>query len=165
MKQYYGAGLKPFQRPNPEQAINTWVEEVTEHAITNLLQPGAITPDTVLILLNAVFFQATWSSQFDPIHTWNADFTTISAAIKQVPLMYQQEDFSVKSFSELDARVLELPYKGGDYSFFILLPNTRNGLENLESKLTGQILESALTSMPPAQLYKVYLPKVHSAHE
>ncbi|PVD18422.1 hypothetical protein C0Q70_20971 [Pomacea canaliculata] len=159
INRYYGAALKPFQKPNPEEAINTWVEEVTKHAITNFLQPGYITGDVILMLLNAVFFEASWKTMFDPRVTHDADFTTISGAVKQVPLMSKDESFSVKNVPELDARVLELPYKGGDYSLFVILPNTKNGLTNMEDKLTGQVLESALSSMPHAIPRKVYLPK------
>ncbi|XP_025079751.1 uncharacterized protein LOC112555532 [Pomacea canaliculata] len=159
MSRYYGTGLQPFQRPNPEQAINTWVEEVTKRAITNFLQPGSIQSDTVIMLLNAVFFEASWRTTFTPSATRDDDFTTISGTVKRVPLMFKEGSFSVKNVPELDARVLELPYKGGDYSLFILLPNTKTGLTDLESKLTGQILEGALTSMPFAQHREVYIPK------
>ncbi|XP_025079749.1 serpin B6-like [Pomacea canaliculata] len=120
MSQYYGAGLKPFQRPNPEKAINTWVEEVTEGAITNFLQPGAITADTVLMLLNAVYFEV---------------------------------------LSSLNARVLELPYKGHRYSFFIILPMAKDGLTHLEGLLNGQNLEDSLSVMPRASHVEILLPK------
>ncbi|XP_025080038.1 antithrombin-III-like [Pomacea canaliculata] len=94
MNRYYGTGLQPFQRPNPEQAINTWVEDVTEGAISHFLQPGAITADTVIMLLNAVFFEASWLTTFGPTATKDRDFTTISGTVKQVPLMYKKSDFS-----------------------------------------------------------------------
>lgn len=53
--------------------------------------------------------------------------------------MSKTDSFSVKNVPELDARVLELPYKGGDYSLFIILPNTKTGLTAMENKLTGQV--------------------------
>ncbi|XP_025080035.1 ovalbumin-like [Pomacea canaliculata] len=159
MSQYYEKGLKPFQRPNPEQAVNTWVEEVTEGAITNFLQPGAITADTVLMLLNALFFEASWQTMFEARGTRSATFTTLSGAVKHVPMMTNEGEFSVKTLPELDARVLELPYKGRRYSFFIILPKTKNGLTHLEGLLDGQILENVVAAMPRANHFEVYVPK------
>ncbi|XP_025080029.1 leukocyte elastase inhibitor-like [Pomacea canaliculata] len=157
--QYYQAGLRAFQRPNPEQAINTWVEEVTANAITNFLKPGYITPSTIIMLLNAVFFQGAWLSMFDPSATQTANFTTISGGVKPVPLMHQRGQFSLKSNSDLESRILELPYKGGNHSFFVILPFQTSNIKKLERKLTHRNLERALTSMPRREFYSVYLPK------
>ncbi|XP_025080028.1 leukocyte elastase inhibitor-like [Pomacea canaliculata] len=144
---------------NPEQVVNNWIENVTEGAITNFLPPGALTPDIYLVILSALLFEAPWVTPFRSDVTMDKDFTTISGTVKQVPLMYQISSFSVKNVPELDARVLELPYKGGNYSLYIILPNTKTGLTEVESQLTGQILEEALTSMPVPQYRQVYIPK------
>lgn len=76
---------------------------------------------------------------FEPTSSRHIGFTTLSGAVKQVSTMYKEGRFSVKNVPELDTRVLELPYRGGHYSFFILLPMTKNGLPHLEGLLNGQV--------------------------
>jgi serpin B len=49
--------------------INCWVEDQTEERIKDLLPEGALTVDTRLVLTNAIYFKASWMSEFDPALT------------------------------------------------------------------------------------------------
>ena len=40
-----------------EKDVNSWVSEKTNNMITDLLQENSLTPDTILVLLNAVYFK------------------------------------------------------------------------------------------------------------
>ena len=42
------------------QTINAWIADQTHDKIKDLLGPGNITPETRLLLANAVFFKAAW---------------------------------------------------------------------------------------------------------
>src|SRR5205085_11583787 len=58
----YGAGLRlaDFTRDGPReqarQAINTWTHDATAGKIPELLDKGVLTPDTRLVLANAIYF-------------------------------------------------------------------------------------------------------------
>ncbi len=45
-------------------AINDWVRENTRDLIPELVPEGAITPDTLLTLVNALYFGAAWQTEF-----------------------------------------------------------------------------------------------------
>nr|KAG5701395.1 hypothetical protein BaRGS_032727 [Batillaria attramentaria] len=159
VRRSYGASPRPFQRPEPETAINEWVSRATGGMIPDFLHAGAITPDTVLMLLNAVYFQGTWEEIFDERATREANFTTFGGATVRVPMMNLDSQFSVKDVAELEARVLELPYREGRFSLFVILPNAVDGLRDVEGRLTSQVLEEALSNMPQRYRYDVSIPK------
>ena len=68
VKASFDADLIPvdFQtQPEPSrQQINDWVAHKTQDKIKDLLPPGSITPDTRLVLTNAVYFLGKWSNPF-----------------------------------------------------------------------------------------------------
>jgi serine protease inhibitor len=49
----------------------------------------------------------------------------------------------------LQANLLEMPFLGGDVSFFALLPEGNNGLEETVSRLTLDTLRNAMASTFP----------------
>lgn len=70
-----------------------------------------------------------------------ADFTTGTGNTVQVPMMSEDGAYSVKNqVPGLNARVLELPYKGDRFSLFIILPNSWDGVPQLESLLTSEVI-------------------------
>ena len=46
--------------------INTWTADQTNQKIQDLLPAGSVTPDTRLVLTNAVYFKGDWLSAFKP---------------------------------------------------------------------------------------------------
>ncbi|PVD18413.1 hypothetical protein C0Q70_20962 [Pomacea canaliculata] len=150
IQRLYGGALKPFEDTNPEAAINSWVEQVTDGMIQNFLPPGHINSDTVLMLLNAVFFEGFWVNEFS---TGESDFTTANGTVVRVPMMHRSEgSISFKNIQALNAQVIELPYKGNRFSLFLIMPNTWDGLMNLERRLDGQPTVSAQLFLPKFRL-------------
>lgn len=118
--------------------INTWVERKTAERIKSLLGPGQLTPDTRLLLCNAIYFKGKWAIQFDPRHTRPAPFFTGPGESSPVPTMWQKSDF--KSTDADDVSLLELRYTGDDLSMIILLPRAVDGLSELEGQLNTENL-------------------------
>ena len=54
--------------------INNWVEEQTKEKIKDLIPLGEITPDTKLVLVNALYFKGDWHNKFDTKETVKQDF-------------------------------------------------------------------------------------------
>lgn len=47
----------------PDQSrehINHFIEEITKNHITNFLQPGQITSNTILAIVNSAYFKGQW---------------------------------------------------------------------------------------------------------
>ena len=87
----YGAGLRVVDYVgDPEgsrQIINAWVEDATEDRIEDLIPEGAITVDTRLSLVNAIWFKANWFEPFDPERTEPGTFTLLDGTEVETSLM------------------------------------------------------------------------------
>ena len=119
----YGAGLRVVDYiGDPEgsrQIINQWVEDATEDRIEDLIPEGAITVDTRLSLVNAIWFKANWFEPFDPDRTEVGTFTMLDGTEIETPLMRAnlQTGYAVSDSFE----AVRLPY-AGDAAMVILLP-------------------------------------------
>ena len=161
--QYYYALLKNLKfGGNPEASrkfINDWVANNTNQKIKNLLSPTAITPATVAVLVNTIYFKGLWKNQFEEKNTKSSTFhltTTNTMTTKMMNLA--GETFNYAEVSSLNSKILELPYAGDEVSMYILLPNSINGLAALESQLTSAKLNNAIAMMSSAQV-DVSIPK------
>lgn len=124
--------------------INDWVADQTEQKIQNLMAPGTVTPDTVLVLTNAIYFEAAWKTPFDPNETGTAPFTTAAGTVANVDTMHGEGGYLYGSGSDYQA--LELPYDGDDIAMDVLLPagSDAASLAAFEASLTGDRLSAIL---------------------
>ncbi|MGB9956272.1 serpin family protein [Haloferax prahovense] len=144
----YGAGLRRADfagDPDGERArINEWVADQTEGRIEDLLPAGSVTPDTVLVLTNAIYFMAQWAHTFDPEDTEDGTFTALDGSESTVPLMRQELK---ANYADLpNAKAVELPYVGRDVSMVLLLPD-EGEFESFEQSLTASRLFGVFEEM------------------
>ncbi|PSN37354.1 hypothetical protein C0J52_18814 [Blattella germanica] len=126
-----------FQR-NPEKArkvINSWVEKRTNQKITQIIEPGILTLDTRMVLVNAVYLKGEWLTPFYDGDTQIAKFHINAQEEVDVSMMELKTEFGYKHLEEHGLQVLELPYKGETASMFVLLPDVVDGILNLEEKI------------------------------
>lgn len=114
--------------------INHWVEEQTADKIKDLLSANAVPPSTRLVLTNAIYFKGNWQAQFDKAATQDEDFHLSSSASVKTPLMHRTGDYNF--FDGGSFKALDIPYKDGELSMIVLLPNDVGGLDTLEQSLT-----------------------------
>ncbi|KAF8773438.1 Serpin B4 like protein [Argiope bruennichi] len=138
------------------EEINSWVREKTNGKIDKLFDD--LSPSTLMVLLNAVYFKGTWHVQFNPEETTEEIFLNngLESEAKKVPLMHLTSYFL--SDSTDDYHALELPYKGGNVSMLILLPNEPDGLHALEDSLTPEKLADIQEKLERTKI-DVSLPK------
>ncbi|XP_031769582.2 antichymotrypsin-2-like isoform X3 [Galleria mellonella] len=123
---------------DPDKAaaiINDWAAEQTRNRITGVISPESITSYTRLILANAIYFKGTWKTKFDPKDTENKDFSVTKDDTIQVKTMKVKDKFKYAESTDLDAKIIELPYTGDAIRFIGILPNDIEGLTNLLEKL------------------------------
>ncbi len=155
----YGAGLQltDFVQA-PEAArddINQWVEDQTEDKIQDIVPEGAITPDTRLVLANAIYFHAGWQRTFSETATEDAPFTLLDGAQVTVPTMRQQEGFLYQAGEGYQA--VMLPYYGGQMGMMIVLPD-EGAFEQVEASLTGDSFSAMVAAMSYQELW-LFMPK------
>ena len=140
--QQYGGTLTPvdFFRSTEvaRGAINRWVEDKTRHKIRDLIPPGGVTADTRLVLVNAIYFKGMWILQFDEERTHEQPFYLEGGDSVQARLMYQQDD--IRYAHEEEVQVVELPYQGDEISMLVFLPDRKDGLADLERKLSASFI-------------------------
>ncbi|XP_038210458.1 antichymotrypsin-2-like [Zerene cesonia] len=133
------------------------VEAQTSNMIKNIISPNDISPDTSMILVNAVYFFGKWEEPFTKVQT--GTFNTPND-VRRIHMMTKVAHFNYTDSESLDAKILKIPYNGGKASFLIVLPNTKNGLPMLLSqlKLAPEILDSALGTLTNRNVH-VTIPK------
>ena len=164
-EQHYGAKTTNLDFINkPEESrvtINTWVEDLTEDRIKDLLQPGTIDPLTRLVITNAIYFKGTWMKQFDQNKTTDADFRTGTGKTVRVRMMERTDEDAIYGYAETDIlQALSMPYESGDgkdLSMLVLLPKT-DDLSMVEESLNTSTLSLLHDSLKTRRVI-VYFPK------
>jgi serpin B len=159
VKTSYGA---PFQAVDfihnadkQRLAINGWVEEQTHKRIRDLIPKGSLTDDTRLVLVNAIYLKAPWAAEFADRATKPLPFHVKGGEARNVPTMSR---LGHMGYGKREGyQVITVPYFGGDMQLLVLLPDAKDGLAALESKLTPEIL-SGCTNPGSAEI-NLYLPK------
>ena len=160
LKKYYGAGLEEVdfsKAPDvSRKKINDWVENKTKQRIKDLLPAGSIDSATRLVLANAIYFKADWLYQFKKDDTVSNDFAVSAKKNVKVEMMYQKVKINWANLADL--KILALPYKNKELSMILLLPNKKDGLIDLESKLSLANLDKWTAQMHEEEV-RIYLPK------
>ena len=162
LRTHFGADLEQLDfKTDPESArgvINAWVEEQTEDKILDLLGAGALTPDTRLVLVNAVYFLGTWQKPFPVDATVDRPFHRSAGGDVDVPFMHVTGRFG---YAEADrVQVLSLPYKGGGLDMVLVLPAAGTPLADIEDDLDAAMFAGWLAA-PQATEVQVALPRLH----
>jgi serpin B len=144
----YGAGLSLLDfGADPEgsrTAINHWVSDQTETRIPELIPSGVVTSATVLVLTNAIYFNASWAVPFEEGSTTDGAFTKLDGSPVSARLMHQTKEHR---YAEGDGwQALELLYTGDDVSMLVLLPKSGT-FEDFRSKLDGPRFASIVSAL------------------
>ncbi|MEO7413469.1 MAG: serpin family protein [Opitutaceae bacterium] len=116
--------------------INSWVEDTTHQKIRDLIPAGALTADTRLVLVNALYLKAPWQQKFAKAATLPRPFRNESGGVlREVPTM--QRTAPLRYAKEEGLTVVALDYLGGSLQFLILLPDEGRSLEAIASKITA----------------------------
>jgi serpin B len=130
---FYNAEAKSFDINDllaPKQ-MNSWIEANTNGLIKNMID--RLDNNTVMLLINAIYFKGKWKSQFDASKTVNQAFYKSDGTTSQVPMMKQTSDFRIykgESFT-----LAEFPYGQGNFVMDVLVPDSKNGVDGLLSQL------------------------------
>ncbi|KAF4518798.1 hypothetical protein B566_EDAN005419 [Ephemera danica] len=151
-----------FGTPETEDAINQWVEEITNGKIKNLIQRGSLDARTISVLINALYFKAKWYTNFDRESTGlfhvsqnNAVNTTFLNT-----MTLSGDHINYAALPELSARLLDLPYKNDRFRFLILLPDESSSLAALETSMRTKDINSLLQLVRPSSHQRVVVPKI-----
>ncbi|AOY57031.1 MULTISPECIES: serpin family protein [Desulfococcus] len=137
--------------------INGWVRRQTEGNIERIME--TLDPQSVCVLLNAVYFKGVWERRFADEQTHEAPFRLSSREQVTARLMYRKDRY--RCLTKTDVQAVALPYKGEALSMVVLLPRDVDGLGELEKRLTTETLMQWLSELDAAsvQEMELFLPK------
>jgi serpin B len=104
--------------------VNDWVRQKTEGKVANLL--SRLDPNSVCIVLNAIYFSSSWAQPFDARATKPETFHLANGDTVLVPMMRRRG--SVRFVHDDDADAVELPYRGGRLAMLVLMPARSDGI-------------------------------------
>lgn len=155
----YGAGMRVVDfvaaTEAARAAINDWVADETNDRITDLIPEGVLSEMTRLVLTNAVYLDATWSSIFEKDATFDAPFSLLDGSQVTVPTMHQQSSFPYAVGDGWQA--VELPYVGEHLAMVFLVPDAGRFAE-VEGLLGAGLLDEVVAGLAGVEV-RLALPK------
>ena len=138
------------------EQVNEWCSEKTHGKITNILDK--LNPNTVMLLLNAIYFKADWQHPFNPSYTYTGEFIdpTVKGGTKEVQFMTQTKNFNY--YEDKSVQVVELPYKNDSVSAIVILPQEKIDLDTYLKSLDDNVLNTLLAGLTSKKV-KLSLPK------
>ena len=146
----YEASILPLV--SAEQ-VNEWCSEKTHGKITKILDE--LNPDTVMLLINAVYFKADWQHPFNPSFTYTGKFTGPTEN-KDVRFMTQTKNFNY--YEDNNVQVVELPYKNDSTSAIVILPKDKIDVDTYLKSLDDNELNTILAGFTSKRV-SLSLPK------
>ena len=164
-ERYYSARVTNLDFKNNTEAsritINSWVEDLTNNRIQDLIPSGALDQSTRLVITNAVYFKGTWEKQFDETQTKQDFFTVSPGTTASVQMMQRTDPDATFNYAEADLfQALEMPYaheSGKQLSMLVILPKGNN-LAAVESSLNTLDLSDLRDLLTPERV-NVFFPK------
>jgi serpin B len=143
----FGAGVREVDYKGATEearaAINTWTAEQTHDRIPEIVPQGAVDALTRLVLVNALYFKAPWSTPFEVAGTTDEEFHLGDGSTASVPTMHGRT-----GYGEGDGwRAAHLGYAGGTLAMTVVLPDEGRE-EDLDALVTGGGLPDLLEPQP-----------------
>lgn len=130
--------------------INEWVSMKTNKMIPKVLDD--LDKDAIMVLLNALCFEAKWNDPFKSTNVREATFTTEAGEKQNIEMMYTQEtDYLYKE--GLYSGFMK-SYVGSRYAFVALLPQNGTSISDFLGMLSAETLAglNETKSMEPIEI-------------
>ncbi len=160
---WFGAGIEPLPlRTEPDASrehINAWVADRTEDLITDLLPQGFLGPDSVMVLVNALYLEADWQRPFGKYPTEDAEFTRRDGSTVTVPMMHELE-LTGPAVATDQYAATELPYEDGELSMLVVVPADGH-YDDVEARLDTGLVDE-IDGQATTAAVELYLPRFES---
>lgn len=168
LEDFYSAALftEDFADAATVGKINSWVSEQTHEKIDKMLKE--IPQNTVMYLINALYFKAGWTNPFNKDDSHKGSFTLSDGTYKEVDYMhaggFDAPDLYFNINSEDGYSVVRLPYGRGVFAFYGLV---RSGdIEDFITDIAEDGIDSYFEEMQILSIgYELELPKFKFAYE
>lgn len=159
MKLYYDAKAETLDFSSQESVkyINDWCSQKTNGLIPEMVRQ--ISPNTIAMLFNAIYFCGKWKSPFEKDHTNYAAFTDETGNSHQVEMMVQGTS-DVGYFEGDDYKALRMDYEQSDYCMTLLLPTGSKRVSDILGTLSDESFRALDTKYTkPDPIVIIHLPR------
>lgn len=158
----FGATLDEVDLGSPQTAdrIDDWVNERTEGLVDAIAEDlGLPDPDAVLVLLNAVYFQGTWTTTFDKADTHDVPFRLADGTKVEVPTMHRS-DPTIETATGDGFTLARLPYGEEErFGMEVILPDEDVPLDDLLARLDATTWQQTVDRLEPSTPSQLALPR------
>ncbi|NEP86127.1 MAG: hypothetical protein F6K18_04450 [Okeania sp. SIO2C2] len=149
-----------FENLKTPEIINNWIKDNTKGKIDRIIE--TLDLDSVMVLLNAIYFQGNWQEEFDDICTVDQPFYLSNGIEKQHPTMLKSSQYSY--YENQTFQAISLPYGEGSVSMYVFLPKEEIGLEKFYQTLNEENWENWMLKFE-SQTVTLSLPKFKNEYE
>lgn len=107
--------------------INNWCSKHTDGMIPQIID--RVEPSAVAYLMNAIYFNGSWTDKFDAKNTKLERFQGYTRDIKKVKMMHRNDEYSYTANGTYSA--VRLPYGNGSFAMTVLLPNEGKSIDDM----------------------------------
>ncbi|MCA1756480.1 MAG: serpin family protein [Bacteroidales bacterium] len=156
LEKYYSAEVREFSVTDPGivAVINGWIADATNNTINHVLDE--ISQETVMMLINAIYFNGKWKYKFNAEETSSMPFYRSNGTTVQADMMKQNLTIPVAFFE--DYSIAEIPYGQGNFVMDVILPAAGNHVTEITANMDNEFLNNALAAMNPAEI-DLYMPR------
>lgn len=107
--------------------INDWCSKHTDGMIPQIID--RVEPSAVAYLMNAIYFNGSWTDKFDAKNTKLERFQGYTRDIKKVKMMHRTDEYLYTSNKTYSA--VRIPYGNGSFAMTVLLPNADKSISEM----------------------------------
>uniref|UniRef100_A0A8C9VY88 Serpin peptidase inhibitor, clade D (heparin cofactor), member 1 n=1 Tax=Scleropages formosus TaxID=113540 RepID=A0A8C9VY88_SCLFO len=146
VKNYYFAEPQSvdFSDPGFLEKANQRIQKLTKGLIKEPLK--YVDPNTVMILLNYLYFKGSWEQKFPKDMTHYQNFRINEKQQVRVPMMQNRGNYQVAADHELQCDILQMPYIG-NISMLVAMPRKISGMRTLEREISPSVIKKWLSNM------------------
>lgn len=154
-REFFGAEVAALDFGDPESAdiINQWVNDSTNGMIEKIIE--SIDPQTVMYLINAIYFKGSWKVEFDKSRTTDGYFRLPDGTKKLVPMMVRSGEYPYYEGENFEAA--KLPYGLGRVNMYIFLPDRSVGIDGFIGSLSPEAWESWMSMFEEVEEDSIFI--------
>jgi serine protease inhibitor len=133
--------------------MNKWIENHTNGLIKNMIDK--LNDNTVMLLINAIYFKGKWQAQFDKSATTSRPFSISDGSTVNAPSMHQSETH--KLYKGSGFILAEVPYGQGNFVMDIILPD-ENSFSSVIPVFSGNNFNTWVNTLSEKKV-NLYLPR------
>lgn len=147
-----------FADPATVDVINGWVDDRTNGFIDRIIDQ--LDPALVMLLVNAIYFEGTWTHAFDPGDTRPQIFRRADDSTVMVDMMSISDvevGFGGGSVGGIGYTAVDLPYGGEAFSMLVVVPD--GPVRDLAAGLDAAAFGTIVAGLSATEVDAVSIPK------